>query len=147
MSSATTVELRLVPSLKVLKFVSTLHILPLAALPFAMQPGPVMWALIAAFAGSWFWLRRHPAFGFGQTALVRLTWHEDDSWTLHEASGVQHTAVLKGDSTRHPQWLILRYALKGGGTRTRVIAGDETDAESLRRLRARLSAWRPSDKS
>ncbi len=146
MSSVTTVELRLVPSLKVLKLVSTLHILPLAALPFAMQPGPAMWALIAAFAGSWFWLRRHAAFGFGKTALVRLTWHEDDSWTVHEASGVQHTAVLKGDSTRHPQWLILRYDLKGGGTRTRVIAGDETDAESLRRLRARLSVWQPAQK-
>ena len=147
MSSATTVELRLVPSLKVLKLVSTLHILPLAALPFAMQPGPVMWALIAAFAGSWFWLRRHPAFGFGKTALVRLTWHEDDSWTVHQADGLQHTAMLKSDSTQHPQGLILRYALKGGGTRTRVIAGDETDGESLRRLRARLSVWQPPAKT
>ena len=44
------------PSLKALKILSTLHILPLAALPFAMQPGPAMWALIAGFAGSWFWL-------------------------------------------------------------------------------------------
>ena len=144
MSSATTVELSLVPSLKALKIVSTLHILPLAALPFAMQPEPAMWALIAAFAGSWFWLRRHPAFGFGKTALVRLTWHEDDRWTLFEAGGVQHSAMLRADSTRHPQGLILRYALKGGGTRTRVIAGDESDAESLRRLRARLSVWQPS---
>lgn len=143
MSFATTVELRLVPSVKLLKLVSTLHLLPLAALPFAMQPGPVMWALIAAFAGSWFWLRRHAAFGFGKTALVRLTWHADDSWTLHEASGVQHTATLKPNSTRHPSLLILRYALKDGGTRTRALAGDEADAESLRRLRARLSVWQP----
>ena len=143
MSSATTVELRLVPSLKALKIISTLHIVPLAGLPFAMQPGPVMWALIAAFGGSWFWLRRHPAFGFGKTALVRLTWHADDSWTLHEASGAQHTATLRGDSTRHPKGLILRYFLKGGGVRTRVIAGDEADGESLRRLRARLSVWQP----
>lgn len=143
MSSATTVELQLVPSLKALKIISTLHILPLAALPFAMQPAPVMWALIAAFAGSWFWLRRHAAFGFGQTALVRLTWHADDSWTLREAGGAQHTATLRGDSTRHPQGLILRYDLKGGGTRTRVIAGDEADGDSLRRLRARLSVWQP----
>ena len=143
MSSATTVELRLVPSLKALKIISTLHIVPLAALPFAMEPGPVMWALIAAFGGSWFWLRRHPAFGFGKTALVRLTWHADDSWTLQEASGAQHTATLRSDSTRHPQGLILRYVLKGGGVRTRVIAGDEADGESLRRLRARLSVWQP----
>lgn len=144
MSSAPIVELQLKPSLKLLKVVSTLHILPLAVLPFAMQPGPAMWLLIAAFAGSWFWLRRHPAFGYGPRALVRLTWHADDSWTLHESGGVQHSAQLKGDSSRHPQWLVLRYALKGGGTRTRLIAGDETDAESLRRLKARLSVWKPA---
>lgn len=144
MSSATTVDLRLVPSVKLLKIVSTLHLLPLALLPFAMQPGPAMWAVIAAFAGSWFWLRRHSAFGFGPRALVRLTWHADDSWTIHEASGQQHAATLKPDSSQHPQALILRYALKAGGSRTRVIAGDETDAESLRRLRARLSVWKAS---
>ncbi len=143
MSSATTVELRLLPSVRLLKIVSTLHMLPLVALPFAMQPGLAMWALIAAFAGSWLWLRRHPAFGFGKAALVRLTWHEDDRWTVHQANGVQHTARLRPDSSRHPQLLILRYALQDGGTRTRLIAGDETDPESLRRLRARLSVWQP----
>lgn len=143
MSSATTVDLRLVPSVKLLKLVSTLHILPLAALPFAMQPGPAMWALIAAFGSSWFWLRRHAALGFGKTALVRLTWHADDSWAVHQADGAQHTASLKPDSTVHPSLLILRYALKDGGTRTRLVAGDELDAESLRRLRARLSVWQP----
>ena len=142
MSSATTVDLQLRPSLQLLKIVSTLHMLPLAVLPFAMQPGPAMWALIAAFAGSWFWLRRHAAFGYGQRALVRLTWHADDSWTLHEASGVQHSAQLKGDSSRHPQVLVLRYALKDGSSRTRLIAGDETDAESLRCLKARLAVWK-----
>ncbi len=144
MSFATTVDLRLQPSLKLLKVVSTLHIVPLALLPFAMQPGPLMWALIVAFAASWFWLRRHAVFGYGKTALRRIVWHADDSWTLHQANGVEHTATLKGDSSRHPQLLILRYALKGGGSRTRLIAGDEAEADSLRRLRARLSVGKPA---
>ena len=104
---------------------------------------PAMWTLIAGFALSWFWLRRHPTFGFGPKALVRLTWHGDESWTLHEAGGAQHTATLRGDSTRHPYALLLRYAIQGGGLRSRLIAGDECDAESLRRLRARLSVWQP----
>ena len=142
MSSAATVELKLLPSVKMLKIISTLHILPLAALPFAMQPGPAMWALIAAFAASWFWLRRHAAFGYGPKALVRLTWHEDDSWTIHQANGAQHQASLLPNSSQHPQWLILRYAIAGGGSCTRVMVGDECDAESFRRLRARLSVWR-----
>lgn len=141
MSSATTVDLQLAPSVRLLKIISTLHVLPLAALPFAIQPGPAMWALIAAFAGSWFWLRRHPALGFGKAALVRITWHEDQSWTIHQADGRQHAASLRPDSNRNPQWLVLRFDLKTGGTRTRLIAGDESDAESLRRLRMRLANW------
>lgn len=144
MSFATTVDVQLQPSVKLLKLVSTLHLLSLAALPFAMAPGPALWALIVAFGASWLWLRRHAAFGFGKRALVRLTWHADDSWTVHQGDGQQYAATLKTDSSRYPQLLILRYALKDGGSRTRLLAGDEADAESLRRLRARLSIWKPA---
>lgn len=139
MSFANTVDLTLQPSVRLLKWVSTLHILPLAALPFAMQPGPAMWALIAAFGGSWLWLRRHPALGFGKKALLRLVWNADSSWTLHDAVGTQHMAELRSDSVRHPQLLVLRFRLADGTTRTRLIAGDETAPDALRRLRARLS--------
>jgi toxin CptA len=137
-SDNATVELRLQPSLKALKLISTLHVLPLAALPFAMQPGPALWALIAAFAGSWFWLRRHPVFGFGPTALVRLIWHADGRWTVQEAQGASYIATLRSDSSQHPMLLVLRYELEAGGVRTRTLFGDETDADALRRLRARL---------
>ena len=139
MSFGTTVDLVLQPSVRLLKWVSTLHILPLAALPFAMQPGPAMWALIAAFGGSWLWLRRHPALGFGRKALLRLVWNADGSWTLHDATGAQHSAELLADSVRHPQLLVLRFRLSDGAVRTRLVAGDETAPEGLRRLRARLS--------
>lgn len=139
MSFATTVDVTLQPSIRLLKWVSTLHIVPLAALPFAMQPGPAMWALIAAFGGSWLWLRRHPALGLGRKALVRLIWSADGSWTVRDAAGRQLGAELLGDSVRHPRLLVLRFRLADGGTRTRLIAGDEADPELLRRLRARLS--------
>lgn len=139
MSFATTVDLRLQPSVQLLKWISTLHILPLAALPFAMQPGPAMWALIAAFGGSWLRLRRHPALGFGRKALLRLVWTAEGEWTVHDAAGVQHGAELLADSVRHPQLLVLRFRLADGSIRTRLIAGDETAPDALRRLRARLS--------
>lgn len=139
MSFETTVDLTLQPSLRLLKWVSTLHILPLAVLPFAMQPGPAMWALIAAFGASWLWLRRHPALGFGKKALLRLVCNADSSWMLHDAVGTQHVAELRSDSVRHPQLLVLRFRLADGSTRTRLIAGDETAPDALRRLRARLS--------
>lgn len=139
MSFETTVDLSLRPSLRLLKWVSTLHVLPLAALPFAMQTGPAMWALIAGFGGSWLWLRRHPVLGLGRKALVRLIWNADGSWTVRDAAGQQQSAELRGDSVRHPRLLVLRFRLADGGTRTRLIAGDEADPELLRRLRARLS--------
>lgn len=139
MSFETTVDVTLQPSVRLLKWVSTLHIVPLATLPFAMQPGPAMWALIAAFGGSWFWLRRHPALGFGKKALLRLIWNADGGWTVRDASGHQHAAMLEGDSLRHRQLLVLRFRLATGGTRTRLIGGDEAEPELLRRLRARLS--------
>lgn len=144
MSFETTVDLRLRPSVRLLKWISTLHMVPLAVLPFAMQPGPALWALIAAFAGSWFWLRRHPSLGFGKRAVVRIIWGADDSWTLIQADGSQHAALLRPDSTRHPNLLVLRYAIKGAGSCTRLIAGDELEPESLRHLRARLSVWKPA---
>ena len=139
MSFSSTVDVALRPSVSLLKIGSTLHILPLAALPFAMQPGPVMVALITAFAGSWFWLRRNPALGFGPKALVRLTWHADGTWTVHDASGQQQAATLLGNSLRHPRLLVLRFRVADGKTRTRLLGGDEADADLLRRLRARLS--------
>lgn len=146
MSFATTVDLGLQPSLKLLKLASTLHILPLAVLPFTMQPGAAMWVLIAVFAASWFWLRRHKSLGFGKQAVVRTIWHADDSWTLYQSDGVPHNATLLPNSTVHPSLLILRFDLKDGGSCTRLIAGDEADAEGLRRLRARLSVWKPAAK-
>lgn len=139
MSFETTVDVSLQPSVRLLKWVSTLHVLPLAALPFAMQPGPAMWVLIAAFGGSWLWLRRHPALGLGRKALVRLIWNADGSWTVRDAAGRQQGAELLGDSVRHPRLLVLRFRLADGVTRTRLIAGDEAEPEGLRRLRARLS--------
>jgi toxin CptA len=137
----TTVELRLTPSVRLLKLVSTLHIVPLALLPFAMQPGPAMWGLIAAFALSWFGLRRSAALGFGNKALLRITWHADGNWTVHDVRGAQ-AAVLQPNSTVHAHWMLLRFVLNDGSTRSRLIAGDDVNAEALRHLRARLSVWR-----
>lgn len=139
MSFETTVDVSLRPSLKLLKWLSTLHVLPLALIPLAMQPGLPMALLIAALALSWFRLRRHAVFGFGRRALRRLTWHADGHWTVYEAAERPLAAELEAGSLRHPRLLLLRFRLAVGGHRTRLIGGDEADPELLRRLRARLS--------
>lgn len=139
MSFETTVDVSLRPSLKLLKWLSTLHVLPLALIPFAMQPGLPMALLIAALALSWFSLRRHAVFGFGRRALRRLVWQADGRWSVYEAADRPLSAELETGSLRHPRLLLLRFRLEGGGHRTRLIGGDEADPELLRRLRARLS--------
>jgi len=132
-----TIDLAPRPSLRALAFLFWLHsgilVLALVALP----PGPPM-AILALFAGvSWFWTRRHSVFGHGRRALTRLTWHADGSWTVHDAAGA-HDAELRGSSLVHDTLLVLNFRLKFGGRRSRALLGDEVDAESLRRLRARL---------
>ena len=141
---AATVDLRLRPSLGALRVIFVIHAGCLALLPFAMQPGAPLLVLVAAFAASWFWLRRHPALGFGPRAITRIVWHADGTWTLHfdqwhgEARGGQ--AELLPNSLTHAWLLVLNFRAEKSGKRyTRVIAGGEADAEPLRRLRARLS--------
>lgn len=139
MSFETTVDVSLRPSLRLLQWLSTLHVLPLALIPFAMQPGVPMALLIAALALSWFVLRRHAVFGYGRRALRRLVWQADGRWTVYDASNQPLAAELETGSLRHPRLLLLRFRLESGGHRTRLIGGDEADPELLRRLRARLS--------
>lgn len=138
-SFAATIDLTLRPSMRALQILFVLHLIPVGLLPFAMQPGQPMILLAAAFAVSWLWLRRHPVFGYGQRALIKLIWHTEGHWTLREQSGLSAEAELLGNSYVHPRLLVLNFKLKDGSRRTRAILGDETTPAVLQRLRARLS--------
>ena len=133
-----TIDLAPQPSLRALAYLFWLHtgILVLALL--ALRPGPPMAILAVFVAASWFWTRRHPAFGFGKRALTRLTWHAADGWTLRDAGGAQFEAELSGNSLVHDRLLVLNFRMKQGGHRSRALLGDEVSEELLRRLRARL---------
>lgn len=134
-----TIDLAPRPSLRALQFLFWLHVLPLGLMLIALPPGMTMALLAGALGLSWLWLRRHPVFGFGRRALMRLTWHQDGSWTLHRASGNSLQGHLAGHSLVHPRLIVLNFELKQGGRCTRVILGDELEPELLRRLRARLA--------
>lgn len=138
---ASTIDLTPGPSMRAFKLLFWLHVIPIAILPFAMKEGPVMLGLLGLIALSWFGLRRHPVFGFGPKALVRLTWHAEGGWTVHDKLG-EYPAELQGNSYVHNALLVLNFRLKNGGRRTRVLVGDEIDAEQMRQLRARLSVFK-----
>lgn len=132
------------------KLMFLLHVGPVLLLPFAMQQGPAMLAILGLFMLSWLMLRRHAVFGYGPKALTRLVWHpeagipQQDSqssavghWTLHDSHG-SYEAELLPSTYVHPRLLVLNFKLKNGQRRTRALLGDELDVDSLRRLRARL---------
>ncbi len=134
------IELHLRPSLRALRWAFLLHVACIALLLAAQPPPLPLLGLGAAFAGSWLWVRRHPALGFGPRAWTRLLWHGDGGWTLERADGARVHAELRGDSIVRGTCLVLRFQKADGATTARLICGDELPAESLRRLRARLSA-------
>ncbi|MGH8505992.1 MAG: protein YgfX [Stenotrophobium sp.] len=133
-----TLDLAPKASVRAFGFVFGLHIVLLALVPFAMQSGPMMFVVLGLIALSWLWLRRHPVFGFGDRAIVRLVWHAEGGWTLYDAAGRHSEAHLLGSSYVHARLLVLNFRLKSGRRRTRILLGDELDVESLRKLRARL---------
>lgn len=135
---AATVDLRLKPSLRALRAVFVLHVICLVLIPLAMQPGWPMIVLVAAFGASWFALRHSAVLGFNSKAVTRVIWHADGNWSVFRGAR-EYKAELRDNSIVHPALLVLNFQLRDGGRATRLIAGDEADAELLRRLRARLN--------
>lgn len=143
MSSANfdaTIDLAPRPSMRALKLLFFLHVIPVALLPFAIEPGTPLVLLVAAIGLSWFWLRRHAVLGFGKSALVRLVWHGDGAWTVTDGGGARLKARLLPNSIVHPRMLLLNFRSETGLRRSRLLLGDELEPEALRRLRARLYA-------
>lgn len=134
----TTVDLRLRPSMRALQLIFALHVVCIGLLPFAVSAKWPMLVLLAAFALSWFSLRRHPALGFGPRALTRIVWHADGNWSIHCSAGEVRAELMRGSLVHH-RLLVLCFRDANGHRAARVIVGDEVDAEALRRLRARLS--------
>lgn len=135
---AATVDLRLKPSLRALRVVFVLHVICLVLLPLAMQPGWPMIVLVALFGVSWFALRHSAVLGFNSKAITRVIWHADGQWSVFRGAR-EYKAELQDNSLVHPVLMVLNFKLLDGGRAARVLAGDEAEAEPLRRLRARLS--------
>lgn len=133
-----TIDLAPRASLRALTLLMLLHGTVGMLLLLAQPPGWLMGGGVAAVGMSWLYLRRHPAFGFGEKALTRLTWHAEGGWTLHEAGGASVGASLEGSSIVLPGLLVLNFLGADGARRHRALLGDELDVETFKRLRARL---------
>lgn len=139
-SFESTVDLMLRSSPRAQQLLFWLHVLPLVLIGFGGTAGPG--ALVTAFAIglSWLWTRRHPAFGHGPRAITRLTWHADGRWNIQVGSQ-SGEAELRDNSYVHSAVMILNFRV-GARRFSRVLLGDETSEDALRRLRARLAMRR-----
>ncbi len=135
-----TLDLSLKPSAGALRWLAGLHVLAIMLTVLADPPRWAGLAMAALFVASWASLRRHPVFGYGPRALVRLVWHREGGWTLEDARGQREEAELSGRSLVQPWILVLDFRLKNGARRARLLLGDELAPELSRRLRARLLA-------
>jgi toxin CptA len=138
--SVLTLDLKLRASRRAVQWIYLLHFVPLLLIAFVLKPGSIMMLFAAGLGVSWFWLRRHPALGFGPRAITRLVWQPNTGWQLHDASGRAQRAVLLPSTTVGQRWIIMNFKPEGAPTRTRVLAGGELPDEPLRRLRVRLLA-------
>lgn len=135
------VDLLLKPSLRAHHVLFWMHMLPLVLLPMAMQSGATIIAIAFGVALSWVWLRRHPAFGYGPRAVVRIIGNADGRWTLERGNRERlDDAELLGDSYVQSWILMLTFRSSDGRRCMRILLGDEAAPEALRRLRARLAA-------
>jgi hypothetical protein len=144
--SVAALDLALRPSSRAHHLLFWLHVFPLALLPAAMESGPWMVGVAALIGLSWLSVRRHAAFGYGPRAIARIALDPDGRWSIANVHGKRLDAELLGDSVAWSWLLVLNFRDADGRRRARVLLGDETTAEGLRRLRARL-AGRASQKS
>ncbi len=110
---------------------------------FTVLPLAWWWRIFLAGAlllSLWLTLNRH-ALRRGERAITRLVWDSDDTWLLIHADGKEQRAQLKPGSYVSPRLVILNFdGGRFGWQQSVVLLADALDAESLRKLRARLQS-------
>jgi toxin CptA len=137
-----TIDLSPRASVRAVTVLFALHVAVLLLVLVALRPGGGMALIAGLVLLSWILVRRHPVFGYGPNALVRLTWDVEGRWSVHDRRGARWDAELLSSSLVHERLLVLNFRLQDGTRRARALLGDELDPESLRRLRARLALER-----
>lgn len=126
------------PSVRAVVSMSLLHMAAITLIVLAHLPKWEALGMALLLLASWLTLRRHAAFGYGPRALNHLILHAEGGWTVESARDGRQDAELLGSSVAQSWIIVLNFRLKQGGKRSRVLVGDELDADVLRRLRARL---------
>ena len=76
-------------------------------------------------------------------AIVLLVWDEQGQWRLLQRDGRVRDARLEHGAYAHRALVVLPFRTRSGARLRVLIVPDRVDAESLRRLRARLRCESP----
>src|ERR1700739_767821 len=135
MSAGPSLDLSPRPSVRAVVGLSLLHMAAVVLVVVAHLPKWLALGMALLFLASWLPLRRHPAFGYGPRALTHLILHAGGGWTVESAKEGREDAELLAGSVVQSWVIVLNFRLKSGRRRSRVLLGDELDADALRRLR------------
>lgn len=103
------------------------------ALPLAWYGYGAVLSLLAVGGGlAWREVRRS----------VHLVWQGDDTWWWAEGTAAAVAARLLPDSYLSQPLIVLCFRLADGRRRSLPLLADSLDADTLRRLRARLKRWK-----
>lgn len=122
-------------------FLILIHLLAAAALalwiPQWWMLVPTAALLLSSLGYHWF---RHARLQ-GRALIVRAVWQTQGDWRVFQNAGDEPVkAELLADSFVHPLLIILNFRLPGpGGRQSLLVCRDSIDADSFRRLRARLN--------
>lgn len=135
MPSAPTIAFEVRPSRLLITVVAVMALLAMLAVAVSRTPWWLKAGICLLVAGyAWQSLRRHV-----RQPVRSAGWHGDGSWTLRLADGTDVSAELDG-ARRQGALIFLHFSWPGGGRASVALLPDNTDAETRRRLRMRLSA-------
>lgn len=126
------------PSWSLGLFLCSIHLIALILVLYYALRLPLCLVLVLPLL--WSWIRNwsmHVALT-GRSAVARVEWRADDTWTLIEKQGRQTSARLVERNFVAPWMTLLSFSGQTGFRRHVILLGDNSDADQLRRLRVRL---------
>ena len=131
------VEIR--PSRSLGLFLSATHLASSIVVVYLALLLPVTLVLLLPLLWNWWrgW-STHAALS-SRTAVTRVEWGRDDTWTLFERQGRRSGMALQQRNFVAPWMTLLSFSCKSCLFHRHVILlGDNSDADQVRRLRVRL---------
>lgn len=126
------------PSRSLGLFLSAVHLIASIVVVYVSLQHPLCLALILPLL--WSWIRGWTIYvtQTGRSAVTRVEWGTNDTWTLIDKQGGRIKQRLMQRNFVAPWMTLLSFSCHTGFHRHVILLGDNADADQVRRLRVRL---------